>query len=77
MNWNDIPSYRKKPNRFKAIQYLENDQLPTDAVHVDDKGRSWCAGKKIRYGDWIVLDLMTSRISVVPDDIFNLVFEGD
>jgi len=63
MDWSDIPVYRKRPARYKAVQYLEGDELPKDVCAV--------------LGDWIVLDVLKDNIFVLKDDVFDLVFEQD
>ncbi len=61
-NWDDIACYRKRPARYKAVQYEENMLgFPPEAKH----------------GDWLVLDLETEHVHLVNDAVFALVFEGE
>ena len=64
LNWETISSfYQRRPARFKAVQYEEGMiGLPDEIEHAD-------------YGDWFVLDIETGKTHVLPDGVFNLVFE--
>ena len=74
--WNDVPVYRKRPARWKAVQYLRGKPLPPDA-RVDLKGDMYLAGQRILEGDWAVLDLLTCQVVIVDDRVFPFVFERD
>jgi hypothetical protein len=66
MDWKDVPSYREKPTRYKAVQYLEGEELPNGILE-----------QTLVEGDWVVRDLLTGRVYVVSEDVFDLIFERD
>ena len=71
MDWNDVTDfYRKKPARFKAIQYEKGKELPP--YH-----RYWDPRKEfiLEDGDWVVLEIETDKTFILKDEIFNFVFE--
>jgi hypothetical protein len=84
LTWDKITTYyRKKPARFKAVQYTKGmEVLPPNVtcmpsstheisvVHLEDKINL------IEDGDWLVRDLETGKTHILKDDVFNLVFEG-
>jgi hypothetical protein len=86
-SWDEITNcYRKKPARYKAIQYeVGMFPLPPDTSYMMEHGSTESVlvvstGSKVvalEPSDWIVLDLETNRTVVLKDDIFHLVFEQD
>jgi len=65
LDWNEITSlYRRRPARFKAIQYESNMiGLPDGILEAE-------------YGDWFVYDIESEKTYVLKDDVFGLVFES-
>lgn len=86
LTWDDITDfYRKKPARFKAMQYVKGmELLPPDVSYMtnpDDNQKVLvvCHSRDkttlIEENDWLVLDIETDKTHVMKEDIFNLVFE--
>lgn len=85
LNWDEVTNfYRKRPARFKAVQYEKGmDPLPPDVAYMtnpDDNQEVLvvCQGEKVTLldaGDWIVLDIETGKTHVMKEDVFEIVFE--
>lgn len=72
MYWDDVTDfYRKKPARFKAVQYVDGEELPP-VRNIGD-----VTDATLQDGDWVVLDIEADRTFILKDDIFSLVFEKD
>lgn len=77
MKWNEITDYyRKRPARFKAIQYTrELLPLPPDTTEFET-GEVYHKTTLLKESDWIVLDIEAEKTYILTDDVFTLVFEG-
>jgi len=85
VTWDDVTSlYRKKPARFKAIQYNKDELLPPDTSFMlspDGKDKVLVASLGndrtvlMEDGSWLVKDLLTNLTCVLPDTVFNMLFE--
>jgi hypothetical protein len=82
--WNELDSlYRKRPARYKAVQYIKGAKLPPGLIpEVNEKLRATvetAPGKftPLDEGDWVVLDLVRQDTFVVKDNLFYKLFEGE
>ena len=81
--WDDAPLYRKRPARFKAVQYIKDEPLPPDTHYMKSAdGLTEVLVTSIRdltyqidEGDWLVKDLLTGESCVVRNAVFELLFE--
>jgi hypothetical protein len=88
--WDDVTSlYRKKPARFKAVQFNKDEaittSLPPDTYCMSCPDGSLAlvatlTGNQsavMNDGDWLVRDLLTDATFVLRDDVFHVLFESD
>jgi hypothetical protein len=77
-NWEDAKTFRRKPSRFKAVQYTKDSQLPPNTfllgntLFLEKESGITC---HVHDSNWIVKDLQKNTINVITDDVFNLIFE--
>jgi len=71
VTWDDVTDfYRKRPARFKAIQYETGKDLPPFYQYWDQRKEF-----VLEDGDWVVLEIETNKTIILKDDVFNLIFE--
>lgn len=85
VTWDDVTSlYRKKPARFKAIQYNKNELLPPDTSFMlssDGKDQVLVASLGndrtvlMEEGSWLVKDMLTGISCVIKNEVFEMLFE--
>ena len=74
ITWDDVTDfYRKRPTRFKAIQYEKGKDLPPYRQQWNHSFRM--VEDLLEGGDWVVLEIETNKTFILKDEIFNLVFE--
>jgi len=77
-NWEDAKTFRRKPSRFKAVQYIKENQLPPNTfllgntLFLEKENGVTCP---VHDGNWVVKDLQKNTLNVITDDVFNLIFE--